>query len=216
MSRKVARFYRKLDKDDLVRMKIPERHWSADLDRIADDDGVMGSESTKEVIEKYMRNMDAMRHRGCGLVLWGKNGNGKTSAAVVVAKEFRRCGHTVLFLEAASMKRVVIGNEYFDEDESWWSRICEVDMLVIDDFGKGVMDGKGFGPSLFDEIVRTRNAHKKITFITSNLNPAEWVFELELKTSTIETLKECMIPVHADGRNQRNDTRDGLVELLKS
>lgn len=211
--------YRQLDKEDLVRMGIPLRFWNSTVEKIPDDD--VGSLSTKTAIINYMKNLEKMREAGVGLILWGDYGVGKTSASVVVAKEFRRCGHTVLFLDAASLKRHVISREQFDEDESYFDRIHSVDLLIINDFGKGINDTKGYGAALFDEIMRDRSSKKKITFISSNLQPERWANAYEddglgLKKATMDILRECMIPVRVQGDSQRGEGLEKVKDLLFS
>ena len=204
-------FRRELDQNDLERMKIPPRYWKASFKRLSTTNG---DDSLQTMTGKYIENMDAMIKEGAGFVFYGPNGTGKSCGTVVLAKEFRRRGHTVLFMESSNLKRMVIEKEFFDEIERYWDRAKEVDVLVLDDFGKGVMDTTGFGASLFDELIRARNSRKKVTLITSNLPMNKWQRELGLKVSTLHTLKECAIPVVVEGINQREESADRLRSLL--
>lgn len=206
-------FRRDLSTNDLERMRIPRRYWQASFYELTDV-SVDGEDSLKSMIEKYISNMSKMRKEGGGFIFYGDNGSGKSCGSVVLAKEFRRRGNTVLFIEAADLKRLVASKEYFDDDETYWERAKDVDVLVVDDFGKGIMDDKGFGASLFDELIRTRNANKKVTIITSNISPKRWLEELGLKKSTIHTLKECTIPVPVIGDNKRDGSEDRLKSIL--
>jgi DNA replication protein DnaC len=205
-------FRRELDIKDLERMCIPKRYWKASYYNLTDNGG---EESLRNMVGNYISNMAKMRKEGGGFIFYGDNGTGKSCASVVLAKEFRRRGNTVLFIEAADLKRLVASKEYFDDNETYWERSKDVDVLVIDDFGKGIMDDTGFGATIFDELIRSRNANKKVTIITSNIEPHEWVSELTLKNSTIHTLEECTIPVHVIGDNQRNGSIQKLRSLLK-
>lgn len=206
-------FRRELDRGDLERMRVPTRYWMSTFNRLARDGG---DDSLHSVVGKYIRNMADMRRAGAGFVFWGKNGTGKSCASVVLAKEFRRRGYTVLFMEASDLKRLVVEREHFDEDETYWDRARSVDVLVLDDFGKGVMDRKGFGAALFDELIRARNSRKLVTIITSNLPHSDWEEELELKSSTIHSLRECMIPVQVVGEDQRSGSEEQLRRLLSN
>lgn len=206
-------FRRELDRSDLERMRIPTRYWGSTFDRLSRDGG---DNSLRSMVGNYIKKMAEMRSAGAGFIFWGKNGTGKSCASVVLAKEFRRRGHTVLFMEASDLKRMVIEKEYFDEDETYWDRARNVDVLVLDDFGKGTMDSKGFGASLFDELIRARNSRKLVTIITSNLPHSDWKEELELKASTVHSLKECMIPVLVVGDDQRQGSETRLRMLLSN
>jgi DNA replication protein DnaC len=206
-------YRREIDRGDLERMKVPPRYWGSTFSRLTCNGG---DESLRSIVGKYIRNMTEMRRAGAGFIFWGKNGTGKSCASVVVAKEYRRRGNTVLFMEASDLKRMVIDKEYFDEEETFWDRARGVDVLVIDDFGKGVMDSTGFGATIFDELIRARNSRKLVTIITSNLSNSRWERELELKASTIHSLKECMIPVQVVGADQRRDSESRLRKLLSN
>jgi DNA replication protein DnaC len=209
-------FRRDLNNNDLERMRVPRRYWMSRFDLLSDEDNGRGDGSIKDLIERYMKNMSDMKKEGCGLILFGDNSVGKTCASVVLAKEFRRRGNTVLFIEASDLKRLVASKEYFDDDETYWERSKDVDVLVIDDFGKGIMDDTGFGATIFDELIRSRNANKKITIITSNIKPQKWKDEIDLKISTIKTLKECTVPFHVKGIDYREISRERLNERLYS
>lgn len=209
---------RNLDVEDLKRMQIPKRYWDVSFERIPDEEGE-GSSSTRSVVGKYLSNFHSMVESGIGLILHGPNGVGKSAASVVIAKEFRRRYKTVLFIEAASLKSVIANRESFDEDETYLERIIGVDLLVIDDLAKGVMDTKGFGSTIIDQIIRTRNAHKRATVITSNMAPTYWGKPpeedgFELKQSTMDTLRECMIPVLVKGESQRGKDIDSIRKML--
>lgn len=204
-------YRREIQSKDMDRMRIPVRYWSSKYDEISSDGG---NESLKHVVGKYIANMQDMRKAGCGLVIYGDNGVGKSCSAVVIAKEYRRRGSTVLFIEAADLKRMVVQKEHFDEDETYWERAKDVDVLVVDDFGKGVMDSTGFGATLFDELIRTRSANKRVTIITSNTEPPSWISELDIKKSTVQSLRECAVAVQATGENKRIRSEKSLRDVL--
>lgn len=209
--------YRELDIDDMVRMGIPKRYWNVTIGGISSLSNA-GVDSPLSITQKYIKNISGMYERGGGLILWGTNGTGKTSMAVVIAKEYRRRGHPVLYVEASKLKGIWASRDMFDEDESWKDRISNVDVLVLDDFGKGIMDSTGFGATIFDELVRTRNANKRVTMITTNLSPRgrKWVNELEIKESTQQTIQECFIPVIFVGDNRRETINKSLYEALNA
>ncbi len=208
---------RSLTREDLERMRVPVRYWNVRFDQITGkvwtDDGRI---ELMDVFRRYGEDLSGMVEKGFGLVLWGSNGNGKTSAAACFAKEYRRRGHTVLFMQAAELKRMVIDKERFDEDETYWDRASSVGVLILDDLGKGTMDTTGFGAELIDELIRTRSAKNLVTFITSNVDPREWILKLGLKESTIQTLKECALSVQVEGEDLRDRTKSEFEQQLLS
>lgn len=198
-------YRRELTEDDLLRARIPRRYWEA---RLSD-----AQDTVQAIARRYIANFVTMHERGVGLLLWGANGVGKTSIAVVLGKEYRRRGHSLLFLEAAEIKGAVINSEMFDEEQTLWERAKSVDVLMIDDLGKGVQDSTGFGARVLDELIRHRNANKRVTFITTNMTLK--LLEDELKASTMHSLKECIFPVKVSGEDLREKSKQEIDSLLR-
>lgn len=201
---------RKLLPSDLERMRVPKRYWMAKFDLLSET----GDPSVKEFIGKYIDNIQDMKTNGVGVIFHGKNGIGKSCASVVLAKEYRARGNTVLFIEASELKEMVIQKRMFDEAESYFDRAKEVGVLVLDDFGKGIMDSTGFGASLFDTLIRSRNSKKLVTIITANLSPDRWKDELELKLSTMSSLRECAVPFLVEGKVLRESATNIVGGIL--
>lgn len=206
---------RALEKEDLIRMQVPRRFWKVHKDEVSDFSDKIESQSPRDIVDAYLEQIEGMRDDGCGLLLWGKNGTGKTAIAVIIAKEYRRRFSTVLFLPAAHIKDYVIQKIQFDEDESYWQRALSVDVLVIDDLGKGTVDGEDFTTRLLDDLVRSRCSNRQITIITTNMNVKKISSEADtrdndlktyLKASTVNVLKEHVIAVHVRGEDRRDES----------
>jgi DNA replication protein DnaC len=110
------------------------------------------------------------------------------------------------------LKSAVVSGEMFDDDQTLWDRAKSVQVLILDDLGKGVQDRTGFGMRVLDELIRHRNANQRVTFVTTNI-PIRALHE-ELKESTMHSLKECIYPVKIDGEDMRDDARDEIGEML--
>jgi len=198
---------RKLTEKDLIRMRLPKRYWEVNCDGVSDVSDSKEGKSPRDILTRYLRQIESMREQGLGMLLWGANGTGKTSIAAIIAKEYRRRFNPVLFIEAASLKSLVVSKEHFDEDETYWQRAMSVDVLVLDDLGKGTQDSTGFGERLIDELIRTRNANKLVTIITTNAVPrgkGEALTDI-LKPSTLHSLKEHVMAIHVRGVDQREE-----------
>lgn len=209
---KAIPFRRELNAEDLIRMRIPKRFWTVKFSSVSELE--VNGISAKLVAQRYLENITDMFQRGIGLFLWGSNGTGKTSLSVLIAKEYRRRGYTVLFMEAADLKRLVIDKEYFDEDETIWDRAMHVDVLVIDDFGKGIGDSTGFGARLWDELIRARNSRQLVTFITTNAHPDDLCEKLDVLVSTKASLQEHTIPLQVKGPDLRANSNEQAKEIL--
>jgi DNA replication protein DnaC len=204
---------RQLTLVDMERMRIPPRY------REAHFEGVSAGPHKRELYN-YLVKLDEMLARGVGLVLSGPNGTGKTSLAVIVLKEARRRGHTGLFVEAATLRDVKFGNRSFEDEVRLWDRLLEVDVLVLDDLGKGVRDKEGAEERLLDELLRYRGAYCRTTLITTNMSTiprrrgdlSQW--EEYLKASTIHMLSETSVTITVMGANLREGALDDVVELI--
>lgn len=197
-------------------MQIPYRFWETKFDRIPECDG-------KGAIRTYISRIDEMLDRGDGLLLWGDNGHGKTSAAVVVAKEARRRGASVLFITAEQLRKASFGDMMFTDEKTLFYRANEVDMLVIDDLGKEYSGDSGYTERVFEALIRERAASKRVTIITTNMSPSprtdasgkavHCLADL-YKRSMIEVMKECMFVARIRGENQRETSQNELAHLL--
>ncbi len=208
MSTEPTSFRRRLSSRDMQRMMIPKRFWGAKFSEIAAE----GEEPLRPKIGKFLEHLDAMMENGLGFLLWGDNGRGKSCAAAVVMKEARRRGYTALFLSAAEMKSAVMNHVRFDNDETLWERAHSVDLLVIDDLGKGVQDEKGFGDRLLDELVRHRAANLRSTWVTTNMTPSK--FRELYKKSTFAAMQETVIPLRVHGDDRRAERASELREMF--
>ena len=213
-------FKREITSGDLERMSIPKRYWNVTFE------GISGGPHLEKIVS-YVKKLDEMRAEGAGLLLWGDNGVGKTGIAVVIAKEYRRRGNTVYFLEYAGLRDSVIRNEMFDSSVTCLERAKTVDVLVLDDVGKGREDTRAYLERLFDEIIRVRNSRKLVTIMTTNMDPyaggktgEDGVIGSQLgdklKKSTMHSFKECIFPVFVDGADYRDLAASRLSAILVS
>ena len=191
-----------LTAEHFLLMRIPRRFWEASYDQI--------EPGTREVVHSYLARIDTMLDSGVGILFWGENGRGKTSAAVVVAKEARRRGASVLMTTAASMVDSVIQKTEV-EDGLLIDRAKSVDFLLIDDLGKEHDAASGFSARMFENLIRERVANKLTTWITTNMGRDAMVARYGgtdgggiARSSMMEVLKEAVIPVKVEGENRRD------------
>jgi len=184
---------RKLSKVDLTYMRIPRRYWGVRLGLINED--------YRKYVYRYLKGLDSNIRAGKGVLLFGPNGVGKTGAIVVVAKEVRRRGYTVLFVEGLMLMEIFLGKVMFEDGQSLYERMLEVDYLVIDDLGKGTGDSKGFLISKLEGVLRARYDEKKVTSITTNMTPRE--LSMYFSESGMSILKAIVTPIHCEGRDMR-------------
>lgn len=189
---------RRLTSSDMRRLNLPERHWRARFDAVQDG-------KHKEIVRRYLEQLPSMLASGVGLMLWGSNGVGKTSAAAVIAKESMRLGRTCYFTRASDFRDCVFGYEMFDPYITVRQRAREVDLLVLDDLGKEGADQRGSAERLFEDLIRQRVAEKRSTIITTNLSKKDFVSPEKggYRTSFIAALKGTVLPVRFEGEDMR-------------
>lgn len=204
----------KLTRAHMELMRIPRRFWGADFDQIPECEG-------KVALRSYLRNIDDMLDKGVGLLLWGPNGHGKTSAAVIAAMEARRRGASALFIQAESLREAVLDKTPFSDEKTLIERAREVDFLLLDDLGKEHTGETGFTERLFENLIRERCAQKKVTFVTTNLamkssgRPgAPDSLETKYVSSMVEVMRESTYPVSLVARNWRDRAQKDMQARL--
>ena len=198
-------------------MRLPQRFWKVKYGQMEPD--------LREQVGKYLRSVHDWLDRGEGLMLWGKNGRGKTAAACYVAKEVRRTGASVLFVTASTLVQSAMGKDVDYEDAEGLSliqRATIVDFLVIDDLGKeprGGKNGSSWSERILETLLRERVAARRTTWITTNMSvragedASGSLFDL-YKVSMREVLKESVYPYYVEGPNLRDPMSTDLGERL--
>jgi len=202
---RIAGYRNRLTEDHLVWMRIPVRFWDARLDRIQDP-------SLKEVVRQYGRDIDQNLDEGSGLLFYGDNSLGKTCAAVVLAKEARRVGASVLFITAESLRQSVIDKTRLYDDVLVYDRAEQVDVLILDDLAKEHSDDGGWSRRTIENLLRVRSANCRVTIITTNASLEK--LERDYKASFTEILREACLPVRVEGKNLRAEAGEELRARL--
>ena len=204
---------RKLETADLEAMRLPRRFWQSKFDNISGPADV--SDEVKHKIAGYLHNINLMRERGAGLLLWGPNGTGKTSIGSLILMQARRLGYLGLFLNSAEIKTAVVSKEMYDSERNLtlWARAKSVDFLLLDDLGKGAQDSQGFGERLIDELIRARYAEQRCTIITTNV-PKTNLTEF-IKPSTLHILKGSSAQIKVDAHDFRTGEGNEIRTIIE-
>lgn len=194
----------RLTAEHFLLMRMPERFWRVKFDQI--------EPRLRGVVRSYLRNLDDALDNGDGLLLWGKNGRGKTSAACYVAKEVRRTGASVLIITAASLIESVLEKVETEDGAPLIDRARTVDFLLLDDLGKEHKGKSSWAARVLETLFRERSANKLSTFITANSSPDG--LRERYKVSMMEVLKEIVVPVQVTGDNRRDGLSDELCKRI--
>lgn len=182
---------------------LPRKYWEASLDRIPKTPATLKYLPT---IERYIKKMPSLIPKGKGLLLHGPNRKGKTSIAAILLKEAIRCRFDAHFIRGADLIDATFKHRMIDDDTSVIDVIRDVDLLIIDDVGKSIIESRtGSLEAVFDNTLRARESELKATIITTNLSQKDQVEVF--KPSMLELMKECMFPILVDGHSFVDEER---------
>lgn len=195
---------RELTPTDYLRAGISERFWDVTLEKIPK------TAEYRDVLEAYIKDLDAHLSAGNGLFLVGPHGAGKTGAAVVAAKEFIARGATALFLEEFRLIGTILEGALFDATMSFRERMDDVHLLIVDDLGLAAVSDN---LHVTEEVIKYRFQRRRCTIITTNLTKA--AFEARYPTIA-DGLKEACLSVVCQGVPWRDDNKKELGQKFKS
>ncbi len=187
---------RALTEVDMERMRIPRRFWSVSVAGIQES-------NLREPLLNYLDTISEKRTAGLGMLLMGDNGRGKTASGCLILMEARRQYYTSLFVEGSRLRGILFDSEMFDANQRLWDRMVQVDFLLIDDWGKGTSDVKGYASQILDDLIRLRSAELRPTIITTNLDLPKIRESEAIRKSTVEALLECVLFLEVGGANLR-------------
>jgi DNA replication protein DnaC len=156
----VFRLGRKLDRDDFLRMNLPEEFWKK----------FKVPEEVSEPLHEYVKKHEELMRDGIGIYLYGPTGRGKTTAAAELAKAIRSLSHTVFFVTVSDLREMIRSRIEFSDDQSAMERCKQVDFLVLDNL-TAIEDTKSpfLGASALEDLLRFRVSAKRPTVITSQM-----------------------------------------------
>jgi DNA replication protein DnaC len=175
-------------------MRVPTRFWSVSYSEIKPD----GSFHKKTIL-KYLKSIDSMICEGHGLLFLGDHNTGKTSCAIVIAKEVRRRKYTAMFSSAQEMASKSFKESIFGGGLTLYRRSKEVDLLIIDDLGKESGGPANYYLMTLSDIVKSRINNMKATIITTILTQNE--IGKNYNDTLYNAIRGYMLPVSVSGHN---------------
>lgn len=163
---------RPLVKSDFERMRIPEEYWFVRVEKVI--------ESSRAVVLRYLVHLrnyfdlqipSSEKPEFCySLYVHGEVGVGKTSIAVLAAKEARLAGLSVYFLSCFEFREAIRNKTVFEEDVTVLDRCRDVGLLILDAFNDSDLKDPYVGPKFFEELLTYRRSRNKPTILTSRIS----------------------------------------------
>jgi DNA replication protein DnaC len=132
------------------------------------------SSEPRAALDRYGTRQHEYLRAGIGMVMSGPNGNGKTMAAVLLAKNALAHGLLVHFTYFSEMLSTFSSGWKSEEVKDWFhAKIKGAHLLVIDDVGKEMKQGlKGsvsnMARHVIDDVLRFRYSASLPTVLTTN------------------------------------------------
>jgi DNA replication protein DnaC len=195
---------RALTSYDLERANLPRRYWNVRFSEIPDTAPYKGQ------VARYLRDIVGEVEKGRGLMITHPmNGTGKTGIACLIAKRAMIEGFTVYYTMSETYKTAVVRNQMFDDVQSVYERAREVDVLVIDDFGKEYKGESGWIESELENLIRERVQAGRTTLLTANLLPNQLRTEYTKDLASVlnEAVYVLLVPGSLEGGKDWRDER---------
>jgi DNA replication protein DnaC len=132
------------------------------------------AEEPREALERYGAKQHEYFRAGIGMVMYGPNGNGKTMAAAMLAKNAMAHGLRAHFATFSEMIATFASGWKSEEVKDWFhAKIKGAHLLVIDDVGKEMMQGlkkdiSNVARHVIDDVLRYRYSSGLPTVMTTN------------------------------------------------
>ncbi len=142
------------------RMRIPKRHWQANLAAIPDKC------DHKKMIVKWVDDVQENVRKARGMFLLGDCSTGKSACAAIMLKAAATQNIMGLWVRARELPKFMIDKTRFDEDSTVIDRAGRVPVLVIDEVL--VRDRTGYSEEVIEMLVRQRIDDELSTILTTN------------------------------------------------
>lgn len=165
---------RKLDKQDLVDMLLPDEFYTSRLSDIE-------PEELRTAVSRYVKNMKTAFEQRVGLLIWGSSSSAKNMAAAVLAKAARSYCKPTLYIPIWVLRESLLTRAMYKANKTPMERAKEVDFLVLDGLEEADSSEKFFPLLDIERLVVTRAQKGKLTVITTSLSPEDFRSNSKLK-----------------------------------
>jgi DNA replication protein DnaC len=198
-----------LDDDDLKLGRIPLSHKHVILDKVQ-------GEEVRELVGKYIKNIDAMLAKPVGLLITGESGVGKSAIASLVAMEARKRRKSTWRLTFSDVQKIHKDRMflYRNDGQSAEDRIQSVELLIFDDFNEDFVKDLIFGPRKLESCIKSRIQARKATILTTRLTADMFKADSSLK-SLYTAMQDGMVGLTVEGENLCQQKHQQLRDFIK-
>ena len=158
------------------------------------------NEHLMETMHRYCDNFKDMYRDGCGLLLHGSVGVGKSFAAACVANELIDHGISVHMTDFSRIINTLWGLS--SEKQKFLDRLNYYDLLIIDDLA--AERDTAYANEIVTNVIDSRCRSGKPIIVTTNLSAAEIFSPQGLsKQRVYSRLCEMCVPVLCEGKTDR-------------
>ena len=165
-----------------------------------------GSEKLKSLAVKYCDDFDTKyKHKGIGLLITGKYGNGKTRIVKTILNSLKYW-NTIIFIDYVDLFGRIAATwskTSFETEDMLYKCLINCDLLAIDDIGIGEASAKK--EEMLIRIINGRKGLKKPTLFTMNFEG-----EVGLKDRIKSRIKETCLSIV----NDAEDFRPEILQLV--
>ncbi len=155
-------------------------------------------------VHSYAHYIDRRITDGDGLILYGANGNLKTSLAIAVLRKFIDAGGTGKFIVMCSLAHTLRAKWACNSNEAniYHDKLIQTPLLIIDDLG-AEDTAKDWVTTEIECILAERYNNKRSTIITTNLNKTDLVKTYSMRL--IDRLREAAVSVEFKSKSLRRN-----------
>lgn len=162
---------------------------------------------------RYAERFEDMLKSGCGLLIYGKVGCGKTYLAASIANALVEQGRYVL-MDTLPALTARMNAGFGAEREYWLRKISAAHLMVLDDFG--IERGTDYALEQAYEVVNARYRAARPLIVTTNLSLQQLMNEQDVARRRIyDRVRERCLPLCVSGESRRLDIARGLWQEAK-